>query len=628
MAKRKEKKSNFVDYLIMSLFIVVILIVIGLTYYANNYINYYLAIIQDNIEKRLLTECRVIEGMVSVPELQGYHTTDDMETPSYIELRKELAYYADRKDLVHVYFMRLSGGQVQYIIDSDINPQTNYGLNKFTDTYSLILDTYNKRIPVFNTIGNYQVGAEGLLSAYAPILDEYGNIVAVIRVDISDKEIVERKEEAKKLTYVSIFSTIVLGVTGFIVIGGYRKKANDYSVASIAKGEFLSKMSHEMRTPMNAIIGLCRMIKKTDDLGKKDEYVDIINSSSGYLLELINGILDVSKIEANKMTLNVEKFSLREVMRDIEVMLNSQVEKKSQNLKIEIPDNIPKQLYGDKTRLTQIIVNLAANAVKFTPELGNVAIKIILLEQTTSACHLEFIVQDSGIGIEEASLETLFEPFEQADGSITRKFGGTGLGLTITKHLVEMMQGTISVSSIVGEGSIFRFDAWLTLGHTEPEEPVIELPKLETSDATIQTNLVEPVKTEGKGPDCTGMFFLVAEDNNINQMIAKDVFEGFGATVEFANNGEEAVKMFNENSEKYRIVFMDIQMPGMDGVEATKIIRSSNIPKAKTIPIIAMTAEVFQEDINKVITAGMNEHLAKPLDLNKVVAVINKFLLK
>jgi len=617
MAKPKEHKKNFTDSLIIGIFLVVIGLVCFTTYYSSTYVSHYVAIIQENIEKRLFTELRVIESMVTADELNSYRTAKDMELESYVHLRKELEMYASKNNLIFVYFLRLVGGQVQYIIDSDPNPETHYGLDHFEEPYFLVLDAYKKRRPVIDDIGVYQEGWEGLVSAYAPVFDEYGSIVAVVGVDISDQEIVNRQAEANRLVYISLGSTILLGIVSFVVIGGYRKKVNAYSVASIAKGEFLSKMSHEMRTPMNAIIGLCRMVKKTEDPAKKDEYIDIISTSSDYLLELINGILDVSKIEANKLTLNFERMSLHEIMRDMEIMLASQVRRKNQNFKIELAENIPHHFYADKTRITQILVNLTSNALKFTPEQGTITVAVALLNQSGNSYHLEFLVQDTGIGIPPEYIDHLFEPFEQADGSITRKYGGTGLGLTISKYLVEMMNGTISVTSKVNEGSAFRFNIWL---EKAPDEVPV------TNEASAEAVSAELPKPKTEMINCSGMTFLVAEDNNINQMIAKDVLENFGATVEFVANGQEAVAMFNQFPNKYNIIFMDIQMPIMDGVEATRRIRNSDAPNAKTIPIVAMTAEVFQEDINKSLNAGMNEHLGKPLDVNKMVIVIKEVL--
>lgn len=616
------KKVSFFDYIIMFLFIFVIGLVIALTYYTNNYINLYIDIIQNHIESRLLTETRVVESLVTDEELKDYIKPETMNQEAYNNLKKELNSYADRIDLNSIYFFQLVNGQIQYIIDSNLGANEERVLDN-----ALILTVYQKRQSVFSLIGEYQEGLEGILSSYTPVFDNYGNIIAVIGIDISDAEIVEREREAKRLGYISVFFTLVLGFTSFAVISSYRKKANESSQASVAKGQFLSKMSHEMRTPMNAIIGLCRMAQKASNMAEKDECINNISNSSNYLLGLINDILDVSKIEANKMTLNNETASIQLIMRDMEIMLVSQVRKKAQTFKIEIANDIPEYLYFDKTRLTQILINLIANALKFTPEKGEIEVRAALISRTEKACHLEFMVKDTGIGIDPEVLPNLFKPFEQADSSITRKFGGTGLGLAITKYFVEMMGGTISVQSTPTVGSTFKFDVWLELANAASIPESLETKAIPGVNLAGLSEIKEIPEAEQK-LDCSGMIFLVAEDNNINQIIAKDVLEGFGATIEFAEDGAVAVQKFTENPERYKIIFMDIQMPIMDGVEATKKIRASAAANAKTIPIIAMTAEVFQEDINKVFAAGMNEHLGKPLDLKRMQSVIKEVLNK
>lgn len=615
MSQFKNKKSNKVDYIVMGVFVVVIAVVVAVSYYSNRDIAHYMQIIQENIERRLIKECKIVETMVTVEQLQGYMTPEDMLQESYIELRQQLQEYAEENGLAFVYFMRLVGDEVQYIIDSDPDPETYYGLEHFEEPYFLVLEAYAGEA-VVNLIGDYQEGWEGLISAYSPIFDDFGNIIAIVGIDISDEEIVMREKKARQLTYVSAIATVILGVSSLMVIVLYKKKAEDYNEASIAKGQFLSRMSHEIRTPMNAIIGLCRMAKKTDDPVKKAEYLDSISSSSDYLLELINGILDISKIEAKKMTLNIEQVSLFKMMKNIEIILESQVKAKQQNLSIEISEHVPEYVYCDKTRLTQIVINLAGNAIKFTPEKGDISISISLIEKTEESCNIGFAIKDTGIGIDSDLQVNLFEAFEQGDGSINRKFGGTGLGLTISKLFIEMMNGTISVISKVNEGSIFKFNVWLEIVKIEDIIEIEEVKEAAVSDVT------------GREVDCFGMTFLVAEDNKVNQIITKNILEEFGATVEIANNGAECVEMFIQNPKKYQIIFMDIQMPDVDGLEATKRIRSSKVGSAKEIPIVAMTAEVFQEDINTALAAGMNAHIGKPISINEIIVVIKKNLEK
>ena len=610
----KVKKNSRVDNILMILFMVIVIVVVLINYYGTSYINSFIGSLQENIERRLISDCRVLESFTSVEELNTFLYPEDMESEEYQALLKKLKIYAEEQELEFAYFMRLlPDGRVQYIMDSDPNPEQQLGLDFYEEPYWLVTDAYEKKETVVNFIGEYEDGWEGLISAYRPIMDDNGNVVALVGVDISDEEIVTRRNETTAFTYVSVGASTVFGLISFIFIIRYRKKAKDADAASVAKSEFLSKMSHEIRTPMNAIIGFSRMAKKADDPIKVNGYIDNISSSSDYLLELINGILDISKIEANKMTMDIQKMSLKKMISEIEIMLVSQMVKKKQKFYINIPENIPDWIYCDETKLKQILVNLTANAIKFTPEDGEIFINASLIKKTENACNIEFIVRDSGIGIDDYGIKKLFEPFEQADGTITRKYGGTGLGLAISKKFVEMMNGTINATSVVNEGSSFIFDIWVDI----------------VGDSDIPTEIKSTKKSTGSTTvDCTGKTFLVAEDSAVNQVIVKDLLEGFGATIEFANDGQECVDMYSKNPELYDIIFMDIQMPVMDGFEATKNIRNSEIENAKTIPIIAMTAEVFQEDINNSLNAGMNAHLGKPLDVGQVAEAINETLNK
>jgi len=605
MMNIKKKLSNKIDYITIGIFSAVILLIALIMFFNNYYVNNYMNIIQTNIEQRLIADCRVLKSYVTAEQLESYQVVEDMERTDYKELLTKLQKYTSDNDLEFAYFIRRVGTKVQYIVDSDPNPDERLGLDYFEDAYWLMDEAYNKKAPVVDLIGHYDEKWEGLLSAYAPIFNDSGEIVALVGVDIRDEEIVNRREISQILTYVSATSVLSLGVIGILFVIRYRKKARIASESSIAKSQFLSRMSHEIRTPMNAIIGFCRMAKKAEDEVKRVQYLDSISTSSDYLLELINAILDISKIEAGKMTLDLQKVSLNKSIIEVEAILVSQLMKKNHNLEINIASDIPEYVYCDKTRLTQIIVNLTANSIKFTPEGGKIEIKVAVIEKTDKTCNLEIIVQDNGIGIEPENIKKLFEPFEQGDGSITRKYGGTGLGLTISKHFIEMMQGSISIASKVGSGSAFRFNIILDI--------------VQANDYPIK----EEKPTEAM-IDCTKMTFLVAEDSEVNRIIAKDIFESFHADIEFVNDGIQCVEKFTANPEKYNIIFMDIQMPNMDGLEATKKIRASGIKRAKEIPIIAMTANVFQEDINNTINAGMNEHIGKPLDVNIIASVIKE----
>lgn len=609
MNKRKDIKNMKADRIIIGIFVFIISIVLLIIYFSTNYINRYTNMIQQKIEERLFAEGRAVQNMIPIDLLESFQNKEDMNREDYKELQKKLTKYAEDNNLMYIYYMRkVSDNSVQYILDSDPDPKTHCGLDYFEEPYYLAKEAFNGE-PVYSLIGDYEPGWDGILSAYIPIFDSSGNVIAVAGVDIDDTDIVKRNFETYIFTFIAVSTTIILGIISLIFIIRFRKKAKDANVASIAKGQFLSKMSHEIRTPMNAIVGFCRMAKNTDDINKKNEYLDNISSSSDYLLELINSILDMSKIEANKMVLNLDKMSIRNIINDMNIILSSQIVKKGQTFNIEISEDIPDYVYCDETKLKQILVNLTANAIKFTPENGDISIKVSLIEINNKSCNLEFRIKDNGIGINKETISKLFTPFEQADGTITRKYGGTGLGLAISKRFIEMMNGTIKIESKEGEGSIFKFNIWLDI--------VTDTESLNENNRVI---------SKEEYVDCRGKTFLVAEDSMVNQIIEKDILENFGAVVEFANNGHECVEMFLTNPEKYDMIFMDIQMPEMDGLEATKQIRSSNKKRCREIPIVAMTAEVFQDDINNALTAGMDGHLGKPLKIIEIASMIKKLL--
>lgn len=373
-----------------------------------------------------------------------------------------------------------------------------------------------------------------------------------------------------------------------------RKKAEK---ASQAKSDFLANMSHEIRTPMNAIIGMMNIAKNTDDIAEKDYALDKINSAATHLLGVINDILDMSKIEAQKLTLSIEQFDLQKTLKKITNVMGYNIENKSQEFIMDISDDIPRYLVSDDQRLSQVITNLLSNAVKFTPEGGTVSLSGRLLERDNSKCLLEFRVQDTGIGISEENQKKLFKTFEQADASTSRKFGGSGLGLAISKSIVELLGGEIWIESVEGEGSTFIFTIKATVGAGDINEELSE---------DEQNNGVY---------DFSSKCVLLVEDIEINREIIISLLESTGITIDTAENGKIGADMFKANENKYDVILMDIHMPELDGYQATKKIRSLDSDIAKSIPIIAMTANVFREDIERCLEAGMNDHVGKPVDI-------------
>jgi len=388
----------------------------------------------------------------------------------------------------------------------------------------------------------------------------------------------------------------------------------DAKAASRAKSDFLANMSHEIRTPMNAIIGMTS-IGMTAAYNEKKDYCFVkIDDASKHLLGVINDILDMSKIEANKFDLNPAEFNFEKMLQSVVNVVNFRVDEKKQKLTVHISDSIPRSLVADDQRLAQVITNLASNAVKFTHEGGSINIDAHLLEEKDGLCTIQVSVSDNGIGISPEHQERLFQSFQQAETSTSRKFGGTGLGLSISKSIVEMMGGKIWVSSEPEKGSVFSFTIQAVRGMDKKQ-----------AIADTDQNFAETAKS-GLEDRFAGCRILLAEDVDINREIVLALLEPVHLSIDCAENGEAALRMFREAPEKYDMVFMDVQMPKMDGYEATRAIRLLDVPNAKTVPIIAMTANVFREDVEKCLEAGMNGHVGKPLNLDEVMEKLQAFL--
>jgi len=380
--------------------------------------------------------------------------------------------------------------------------------------------------------------------------------------------------------------------------------------ASQAKGNFLANMSHEIRTPMNAIIGMTTIAKTTKDIERKEYCLEKIEDASTHLLGVINNILDISKIEANKLDLSIEDFNFEKMVQNVVGVTSFQVNKKEQNLVVDIDKNIPAMLEGDDQRLSQVITNLLSNAVKFTPNGGTISLNALLSEDRGDRCMLRISVTDSGIGITDEQKARLFTSFEQADSSTSRKFGGTGLGLAISKRIVEMMGGRIWIESQPGQGASFIFTISVKKGtRSEPEASA-------------------PVTDTAAQIDFSGKRIILAEDVDINREILQTLLEPTNIEIDNACNGREAVELFTASPDKYDLIFMDVQMPEMDGYEATGKIRAFEAEQKRpnAIPIIAMTANVFREDVEKCIKAGMNGHVGKPIELQEIIGKLKKYL--
>ena len=384
--------------------------------------------------------------------------------------------------------------------------------------------------------------------------------------------------------------------------------------ASQAKTDFLSNMSHDIRTPMNAIVGITTLMK--NELQEPDKLADHLNKledAGRLLLGIINDILDMSRIESGKTTLNVKPMNLTEEMNRIDSVIRQQARQRKQTLTLDTSGLHHENVLSDPNRLDQILMNILSNAVKYTPEGGHIRLEVRELPRGEHYAKYRFVIEDDGIGMSEEYLKTIFDPFTREEKSGINHVQGTGLGMAITKRVVDLMGGIIRVESTPGHGSRF--------------EVVLEFP-IDTAADQAACNEAAPEAEAGTSLLC-GMRFLCAEDNLINAEILEMLLESKGASCKICANGQEIVDAFaGVQPGEYDMILMDVQMPVMDGLEATRRIRSGENPLGKTIPILALSANAFLEDMQKSKDAGMNDHLSKPIDIATLEQMVRRFCKK
>ena len=551
------------------------------------------------IQNRMLDIANTAADMLDGDTLKSLKA-EDKGTAGYQKINDTLAFFQSNIDLKYIYCIQVAGEkEFKFSVDPTIEDPGEFG-SPIVYTDALYKASKGKAAvdeePYSDAWGRFY-------SAYSPVFDSGGKLAGIVAVDFDAKWYDEQIErQMYSILSCMIISLILCILLVLIVTKQLRQRVQDMTkdltsaleaaqVASKAKTAFLSNMSHEIRTPMNAIIGLNHIALENKDLSNVTrEQLKKIDASAKHLLSIINDILDVSRIESGKVVLKDEEFSLSEILEQVNIIIGSQCKDKGLNFDFQITEKIHDFYFGDALKLRQVLINILGNAVKFTSKGGKVTFQVEETVDSDPKSILVFKIADTGVGMDKEFLPKIFEAFSQENSNVTNRYGSTGLGMTITKSIVEMLNGDITVESEKGVGTIFT--VIIKLKHSDRVKEKSETAPSEKDLSEIQINLA-------------GKRILLAEDMPVNAEIMMEILKMRDMKPEHAANGKIAVEMFeNSPPNYYDAILMDMQMPIMSGLDATQAIRAMNRADSKTTPIIALTANAFEEDIHRSIQAN------------------------